>query len=300
MKKALRVIFVSIILLFIFSYNKISAQEYLPTALEDSRRVVAFYDVDGGGEIPIIEMVSQWEYRCNSDTIINDTLYKRVFKRYLRVNTYPYEPISEYILFRFIRDDIENKKVYIRSLSGGPEVLLYDFSLEVGDFVVLPITEAEVDLVTHVSSGWLFGTQTKFFEFEWPYYYMEGIGSNYGFLEPMTSLPVKKNQLDVEFTEIQNYCLSDDCESVFVSTEEIQNPKKEVVIYPQPASDFIQFTLANTETSKIIIYNLKGELIEELNGESNVEWNCKNISPGVYFYIIISKTNLKSGKIIVQ
>lgn len=295
MKKFIKFLFIA---LTFFIYKNTNAQEYLPTALEGSRRVVATYYQDPV-YVPIPEMISQWEYKCSGDKIINDTLYKKVFKRNLKINTYPYEPISEYILFRYIRDDVENKKVYVRSLSGGPEVLLYDFSLEIGDYVVLPITEAEVDLVTYVSSGTLFGTQTTYFEFEWPYYYMEGIGSNCGFFEIMT-IVVKKGNMDIEFNSLENYCLDGDCESIFVKTNDVDNYSSEVVVFPQPASGIVHFSLTENQIAKIEIYNINGELIKELNGNSIIQWDCENAAPGIYFYQAILENKLKSGKMIVQ
>jgi hypothetical protein len=297
MKKAIRFLFIIISLSFFIS-KKSSAQEYLPTALEESRRIVANYYQDPE-YVPIPEMISQWEYKCTNDTIINDTLYKKVYKRNLKINTYPYEPISEYILFRFIRDDIENKKVYVRSLAGGPEVLLYDFSLAAGDYVSLPITDYDVDFVVDVYPGSAFGSQSNYFDFAAGYYYMEGIGSNCGFLEIMTSVLKKKNR-DISFTALENYCLSGDCESVFVSAEEILNTPKKLHVYPQPATDFVHFTLNDAEISKIKIYNLNGELIEEIEGVSTIHWNCKNIVSGVYFYKGFSPNNFYSGKILIQ
>lgn len=265
-----------IIVLIVFFNLNIYSQEYLPTALEDSRRVVAFFSVSMSGVNIIVEMISQWEYKCSGDTIINDTIYKKVYKRNLKTNTYPYEPISEYQLVRYIRDDIEQKKVYQRFLSSNTESLLFDFSLEIGDYVQLPITEADVDLVIDA------GSNSFYFELE--YYYMEGKGSNCGFLEPMLILPSKKNELDAEYTNLEKYCVDEDCESIFVNTIEITSSTKETIIFPQPAVNFVKFTFESSESLKIQIYNLRGELIDELIGESNIQWDCGNVGSGVYLY----------------
>ena len=286
-----------IILIALISLN-VYSQEYLPTALEGSRRVVAFYTIDASGNEPVIEMVSQWEYKCNGDTIISDTLYKKVYRRNLRVYVYPYEPTNDYHLVRLIRDDIQQKKVYQRFLSSDSESLLFDFSLEVGDYVYLPITDADMDLVTGIYSGEVFGNQTNTFYFAYDYYYMEGLGSNCGFLEPMTIVVKKYN--DGEFTELRDYCIEEDCESIFVSTDELDTKTNGISIYPQPATDNISFSIGENNFCNIQIFNINGKLLEELAGESVIQWDCENVNSGIYFYKVISESKISSGKIIVQ
>lgn len=297
MRKITYLLFISIVLIG-FYHNETIAQEYLPTALEGSHRVVArFYQDPQSAPIP--EMISQWEYKCIGEININDTLYKKVYKRNLKINTFPYEPLGEYILFRYLRDDVENKKVYVRAISGGAEVLLYDFSLEAGEYVNLPITDNDVDYVSNVYSGSAYGYQTNYFDFAEGYYYMEGIGSNCGFFEIMT-IVVKKDKLDIEFNSLQNYCLDGDCESIFVSTNEVDYFSNEIVVYPQPAAGIVHISLNENQTTEIQIYDIKGELIKELRGGYQIQWNCENIIPGIYFYKAISNNNIRFGKIIIQ
>lgn len=72
-----------------------------------------------------------------------------------------------------------------------------------------------------------------------------------------------------------------------------------ISISPNPATDFVQFSFDKNESILIQIYNTNGELIEELNGNSTIFWNCKWNMSGIYFYKAISNDGIHSGKVIL-
>lgn len=80
----------------------------------------------------------------------------------------------------------------------------------------------------------------------------------------------------------------------------IMEHNNSISIKPNPANDFVQFNLEQNEKITIGIYNTKGELIEELKGKSELIWNCKSFSSGLYFYNAHSNHNSYSGKVIIQ
>ncbi len=124
-------------LLFQFQTN-VKAQEYIPMAVDGVHWIVKTDRVD------TFELVDNlWEYYANGDTIIDDVLYAKIYKRQLVViqTGPPFEPDGIYELYGFIRDDTINKKVYAIQINGNwdcpenEEFLMYDFSVNVGDTV---------------------------------------------------------------------------------------------------------------------------------------------------------------------
>ncbi|NPD48241.1 T9SS type A sorting domain-containing protein [Lentimicrobium sp. S6] len=73
-----------------------------------------------------------------------------------------------------------------------------------------------------------------------------------------------------------------------------------ISIIPNPAKDFVQFHFEQENETTIRIYNTKGKLIEEIVGKSNLIWNCKSFSSGLYFYNAYSEHQSYSGKVIIQ
>lgn len=79
--------------------------------------------------------------------------------------------------------------------------------------------------------------------------------------------------------------------------ESIRNNFK---LYPNPTSDKISvFIPNNLDEVSIIIYDLLGQkIIEQKTSNQNLDISLENNSAGIYFYIIQSKSNFQSGKII--
>ena len=62
-------------------------------------------------------------------------------------------------------------------------------------------------------------------------------------------------------------------------------------IYPNPASDFITIKLKNSDKKKVQIYNIVGQLVEEVSISNNQKLDISKLSSGVYF---VSINNNKS------
>jgi len=287
----------------LFSSKRLNAQEYLPTALEGSHRIVAMYYQDPEF-VPIPEIVSQWDYYCSGDTIYEDNTYKKLYKRDIQINSYPYHPISDYHLVALIRDDIEERKVYACHIADwyvnycgfDPEVVLYDFSVEEGDVISVCLSDMEWNEIFNVHEGVMYDTETRLFDLG-IYYYMEGIGSSCGFLETMTV--VLKNSKDIYFNELYDYCSGDDC-SFFTGLNELAVEK--LYVFPQPASTNLSFRipLAN-QLGDLFIYNYTGQLMQKIKIRSNNDLFTIDISQytsGIYLYKYLINEQIRSGKFV--
>lgn len=73
-----------------------------------------------------------------------------------------------------------------------------------------------------------------------------------------------------------------------------------ISISPNPANDFVQFNFEKEEDFIIQIYNTNGELIAELKGDSDIIWDCKSVTSGIYFYKVTSDFSSYTGKVIIQ
>ena len=293
------VLFISIILFT----TRISAQNYLPTAIEGSHRIVAMFYQDPVF-VPIPEIVDQWDYYCSGDTIYEGNTYKKLYKRDIQIYSYPYHPVSEYHLVALIRDDIDERKVYACQIDGwgsficdfNPEIVLYDFSVEEGDVISVCLSEMESNEIYSVDEGVMYGEDTRFFDLGM-YYYMEGIGSSCGFLEPLTV--VLKNSKDIYFNELYDYCSGDGC-SIFTETKEIE--LKNLHIFPQPASTNLYFQIPfNHQLGELFIYNSTGQLIQNTTVSNNNDFftlDMSHYNSGIYFYKYILNDQVFSGKIV--
>lgn len=78
--------------------------------------------------------------------------------------------------------------------------------------------------------------------------------------------------------------------------------KTDIVVYPNPTSDTISFTLPNdSDIKKIAIYSILGQkVLEKYISTQSPSISLKSLNSGIYFYKIESNSFSKSGKIIKQ
>ncbi len=76
--------------------------------------------------------IPSWDYAeiyTTQDTLIDTLIYKTVI-----AGDYS---TSNYCLYGFIREDTAMKKIYFKDTTNNPEMLLYDFSMQIGDTINL-------------------------------------------------------------------------------------------------------------------------------------------------------------------
>jgi hypothetical protein len=84
-----------------------------------------------------------------------------------------------------------------------------------------------------------------------------------------------------------------------VGIKENQRLDIQLSVFPNPASNLINFTTSSTEAFKIIAFDVAGKIVaSEIIETGKVKMNTDNFASGVYIYQVIGKNNeiLTSGK----
>jgi len=78
----------------------------------------------------------------------------------------------------------------------------------------------------------------------------------------------------------------------------IKNP--EIVVGPNPASDFVQLHVPNELGFEVMLFNLKGEIVVNKScAVSSLKVNTANLPNGLYFLKIIQKEGVYLKKVVV-
>lgn len=84
--------------------------------------------------------------------------------------------------------------------------------------------------------------------------------------------------------------------TVFSTLGNQQNTLAKAVLYPNPVTNILNI-FSNSIIDKVLIYNLNGELVQDINGDvKSIDMN--NLSSGNYFLQIISNATIVTKKII--
>jgi hypothetical protein len=93
-------------------------------------------------------------------------------------------------------------------------------------------------------------------------------------------------------------------DTTYNGIQDIDKSKYMVTVYPNPASQVInfQYRLPSLISAQILIVNIFGEPIEDitLNDHEGIKsWNIEGITPGMYYYFFTELSILFSGKIVI-
>ncbi len=236
----------------------------------------------------------EFVYYINGDSIVNNILYKKLYKRG-QLDQYwmgppPYENCDDHYTFNsfhtLLRQD--GLKIYIKE-SGAGDTLLYDFNLNIGD--TLPKTwnqHQDSIIVTSIDSILVGNSFRKVFHFEGfePDFLIEGIGYYGGLLEPFPQ--------DLECSYLLNcYTLSDTTyfpEFGAYCDLTVDIPKNIVTeissFYPNPCSNLLTVEFKSyTEIDNVVAFNING-LRTGLNTVSSnqrrILLDVKKLKKGIY------------------
>lgn len=141
-----------------------------------------------------------YENVFGADTLINDTLYTMVWRNhYARTGEpggfetiiQPFEPGFQNELVGFVREDTMLQHVYYRAADNSlndEEVLLYDFSLQVGDTFFDHLAGNGPYTVLEVETQFIYNAERRVWSFDEGTRIIEGIGSEFGPFEGFTVL----------------------------------------------------------------------------------------------------------------
>ena len=199
--------------------------------------------------------------------------------------------------------------VFFLNFSFGSERILYDYSLEVGDYMELSTGLYEV---IEVSSGirkqitlqdTLLGTQDV---------WIQGIGSTVSnYIDPGNWAYIE--DYDVEFVCYHNAITGEqfggpcilDPEVYFCQTSSVEENAldQEILIYPNPATDHIYIDLSSRKglTTEFTISNASGKLLlsSTLSNELN-RLTTEQFVPGLYFMELRSSSGQTLHKIMIE
>lgn len=95
-----------------------------------------------------------------------------------------------------------------------------------------------------------------------------------------------------------NSCQANDCVYVdlfYVGTSSVET-ESDLLYYPDPASDYINFLSTEIESEKLEIYNILGEIVFEKYLEKQITVYTENWQNGIYFF----RTGSRTGKFVVK
>ncbi|MFB6320348.1 T9SS type A sorting domain-containing protein [Saccharicrinis sp. FJH54] len=249
-----------LIYIFIFTSGHLFSQEYHPLLDTNTVWVVEY---DYYNDIP--PNTHQIKYHYQKDSIIGDLRYKNFGKG----------AFGQDVL---LREDTTNKKVYILIENFGliEESLLYDFNAKKGD--TLNIFEAGNIYIDSVAYITLYNNEVrKIFYYSGGLmgeYYIEGIGTNLGFIETAEAIgPPALNLMCVKKNNVILWGYR--CNEVTQNKINLLKDSQ-IKVYPNPSKGILNID----ELDNCEVYNLMGTLL--MTTKDKVV-DLKNFESGIYF-----------------
>lgn len=226
----------------------------------------------------------------SDDTIIDGKTYSKVY-----TGNFLFENDSNRLTY-LIRE--ENKQIFSKSLNTNNEYLLYDFTLNVNDTMVIDTTGIlQRAVVTNIDSMQLEdGIFRKRFHLTPlnimydPVLHVEGFGSlGNGFSLPFglggivdygisTNCIFSSSEL---FYKRQN-AVNEDCLELIIEVGIEEVDGYGLNVFPNPANEFIYFS-EKIAKSNIAIYSLLGQKVFELLDFSGTQLDISSFKKGIYF-----------------
>lgn len=85
--------------------------------------------------------------------------------------------------------------------------------------------------------------------------------------------------------------------------EELKNAGSTLNVYPNPASDMLNFSINYNKAAKVEVMDITGRVIETVNFDmNNASVNVSNYNAGLYLYRVLTNDNkvIKAGKVTVN
>jgi hypothetical protein len=241
--------------------------------------------------------------QTGNDTVINAMTYKKIMIRQWTGNSTP--PQGNIIatqpdaFWGGIRED--NKKVYAYLTGSSQEHLIYDFTLNAGDFapnfsfLTGNATPLKVVAIDSVQIGGLF---RKRFQVATPpsttpeFSAIEGIGSDRGLVVWRTNPSINDNYTFHCYTDsATGYATNIPCSYIWdqstpVSTETLIE-KAPVAVYPNPFSDYLTIKSANAASATLS--NITGRIVFENELSKNTTISAGHLPAGLYLLKLFDK-----------
>ena len=231
--------------------------------------------------------------KFKGDTIINDTMYKKVLKAEDEFH-------NNWELNGFIRED-STQKVYYKYNLAVNEKLIYDFQPNIND--TFYFTQYDYLIVGGFDSIKINDQYRKVINLSCPSApyitekWIEGIGSTEGVIYSGYSLITGSDFELLCFYENDtlSYIDSSYNECYYNTYGVIENifVNSSFIIYPNPTTQTINISFNNQQNMPYTfeLYNYYGEIICKKQIINSTSFDLSNISNGIYFYIIKDNKN---------
>ena len=243
------------------------AQEYVPIIQDGNEWNTLLVITDNWPNYTYTNFVD-W---CSGDTIIEDVRYTKIMGT---ANG------DDPRLFSLLRE--EEGKVWYRDLNHQTDILLYDFTANVGDTLFESYLVVDSISIEHIGGvdrkKYWFGLE---YEFTGEPYaletWIEGIGSDLGLLNSGSyyycgsysrALCFHQNGELVWYNPEYGSC-------TVTGVEEIKEP---IFIYPNPAKEMA--TIGGSEVAEVQVYNAFGQLVNTIHGTNEI--SVPGLAEGVY------------------
>ena len=301
---------------FILSFLvKAYSQEYVPLLKEGNKWYELNIDYNFDSPSPL----SKTYIVMNGEETKNGIVYKKLFSNLYCYTSDMFIPCSATgntdVFYKLIRENINEKKVYYYDELSNSDVLLYDFTLNIGDVIPanFPFYATNsngnpsniLNVVKIVENGKVFEKMISktFFADDLPYNNYEsstkiygGIGSNLGlFYRPGRKIFEGGHVLDC----FENAANGKSCDRNFLSSKENLLNLPFQLIRDKNSGRFKIFGKSNSKFL-LKIYDFSGKLLAEKLVNSNENFYLNTISQsGIYMYNLTSPTEKYHGKIII-
>jgi hypothetical protein len=246
-----------------------------------------------------------FQYSSKGDTIINSSVYKKIYRSGVRVDTLycydphyvPNTPASGYV--GALKDDSLTNKTFFVFANTTTDSLLYDYNLAVGDTMRGHIAESFYFtsrlVVLSIDSVLVNGQYRKRWHFandaihNDSTYFIAGVGSSGGLIEPLNT-----SQGDLTYRYL--ICVKDSSISYFSSNAysavgcnliytgiNAVSENSEWMISPNPTEDFLLIEMENTP-AEISVYDLTGkEVFKTFSANGKTKIDVSGLPHGMYF-----------------
>ena len=288
-------------ILFLCFVFEAAGQTYKPLVKENAQYFEHYLKLE-----QTIKVESAWNLKLSGDTLVNNKTYKKVYRRQmystdsLKYIYFPkaINPTEPSVLYALLREDTNARKVWGIVLDSnnsysGPfpicgnyqEVLMYDFSLTVGDTMNMCMAGSSFkDTISDIRTDQNFNLNLKaFYSTPGIDVFYESIGSNTGLFN------MEKTFLSGYSWELYDYCVGNDadCNVQYLDQPELKlSPFK---VYPNPANEFL-FLKSSQKNTTYGLFNSLGISCISGSFQASKKLDVRNLSPGIYF-LVFDQTN---------
>ncbi len=267
------------------------SQNYYP--LIEENRTWNVISVALVGPYPWDTTYSTFTYEFTGDTTIDSHTY---LKLYESNEEFP----TNWNLWCFMRED-DDKRIWYRRESDDEEMLMYDFSVEEGDSVLIGLFEPVYLYVDSINEITINQTDRKKYWLscktmpEYSETWIEGIGSNKGICWGGSVYIVGGWYWFLCMSENEELVyMNPNYESCYLITGISEIDKPIIQIYPNPVKSLLKIeNNKNIEIESISLTNINGQIIRQFDTRKT-QLDISEIASGLYFL----KISYENGKLI--